>query len=330
MATSKEQLFEKIDNLLIDINSKYLELKSVDSVDPIELTLLSGSIDYLSYHIKALKYIKDESNAGEEDQISAGSFQQEVKSTIFTPKTQIEEEVADSQDTVEEIPSEDTSDVSDVEDSQQAADEEIEEDPETVEEIEEVEEESVEASAPAEQPVEEEAQPPVEEEKAEEPEISSGQRNLVVEEERQVFVPNPVKAEVQEPRLDEVPSQVEPEVAPQKEEAPSRPLSINELIHQQKLAGKNLTQQFNTSTTQSDRVLDIKSAINLNDKLLFIKDLFNGYSLAYSEAIELLNRYDNFAEADAFLQSNYALKNGWSEKPQTVEKLYAILRRRFS
>lgn len=330
MATSKEQLFEKIDNLLIDINSKYLELKSVDSVDPIELTLLSGSIDYLSHHIKALKYIKDESNAGEEDQISAGSFQQEVKSTIFTPKTQIEEEVADSQDTVEEIPSEDTSDVSDVEDSQQAADEEIEEDPETVEEIEEVEEESVEASAPAEQPVEEEAQPPVEEEKVEESEISSAQRNLVVEEERQVFVPNPVKAEVQEPRLEEVKSQVEPEAAPQKEEAPSRPLSINELIHQQKLAGKNLTQQFNTSTTQSDRVLDIKSAINLNDKLLFIKDLFNGYSLAYSEAIELLNRYDNFAEADAFLQSNYALKNGWSEKPQTVEKLYAILRRRFS
>src|SRR5690606_11832070 len=143
----------------------YLELKSVESVDPIELTLLSGSIDYLSYHIKALKYIKDESNAGEEDQISAGSFQQEVKSTIFTPKTQIEEEVADSQDTVEEIPSEDTSKLSDVEDSQQEAEEEIEEDPETVEEIEEVAEESVEASAPAKQAVEEEAQPPVEEEK---------------------------------------------------------------------------------------------------------------------------------------------------------------------
>src|SRR5690606_26904582 len=186
MATSKEQLFEKIDNLLIDINSKYLELKSVDSVDPIELTLLSGSIDYLSHHIKASKYIKDESNAGEEDQISAGSVQQAVKSTIFPAKTQIEEEVAHSQDTVEARPSGDTADVSDVEDSQQAADEEIEEDPETVEEIEEVEEESVEASAPAEQPVEEEAQPPVEEEKAEEPETPSlGQRNLVVEEERQ-------------------------------------------------------------------------------------------------------------------------------------------------
>src|SRR5690606_28948240 len=121
MATSKEQLFVKIDNLLIDINSKYLELKSVDSVDPIELTLLSVSIDYVAHHIEELKYIKEESKAGEEDQISAVSFQLEDKSTIFTPKTQIEEEVADSQDTVEEIPSEDTSDVSDVEDAQQAA-----------------------------------------------------------------------------------------------------------------------------------------------------------------------------------------------------------------
>src|SRR5690606_6231494 len=192
----------------------------------------------------------------------------------------------DSQDTVEEIPSEDTSDVSDVEDSQQAADEEIEEDPETVEEIEEVEEESVEASAPAEQPVEEEAQPSVEEEKVEESEISSGQRNLVVEEERQVFVPNPVKAEVQEPRLEEVKSQVEPEAAPQREESRSRPLTINGRTHQQQRAGNDLTQQFNTSTTQSDRVLDIKSAISLNANLLFITDLFSGYSLAYSEAIE--------------------------------------------
>ncbi|WP_140939073.1 hypothetical protein [Sphingobacterium lumbrici] len=109
---------------------------------------------------------------------------------------------------------------------------------------------------------------------------------------------------------------------------PSRPLTLNEMIQQQKQTGTNFTQQFQTSTS-SDRILDLKSAISLNDKLLFIKDLFNGYSLAYSEAVELLNRFDNFAEADAFLQSNYALKNGWSEKPQTVDKLYVILRKKF-
>ncbi|TDQ77002.1 hypothetical protein [Sphingobacterium yanglingense] len=123
--------------------------------------------------------------------------------------------------------------------------------------------------------------------------------------------------------------QVEVKVETVIEEESTRPLTINELIHQQRLAGVNMTQQFQTSNAQ-ERVMDLKSAVSLNDKLLFIKDLFNGYSLAYSEALELLNRLNNFAEADAFLQSNYALKNGWAEKPQTVDKFYILLRKKFS
>ncbi|WP_164112663.1 MULTISPECIES: hypothetical protein [Sphingobacterium] len=112
-------------------------------------------------------------------------------------------------------------------------------------------------------------------------------------------------------------------------EQPARPLTINELIQQQRQAGVNITQQFQTSTAQ-ERVTDLRTAVSLNDKLLFIKDLFNGYSLAYSEALELLNRFNNLAEADAFLQSNYALKNGWAEKPQSVDKFYVLLRKKFS
>lgn len=106
-------------------------------------------------------------------------------------------------------------------------------------------------------------------------------------------------------------------------------LSINELIQKQKMAGVNMTQQFNTSNTQ-ERAVDLKTAVSLNDKLLFIRDLFNGYSLAYSEALELLNRFTSFSEADAFLQSNYALKNGWADKQQTMEKFYALLRKKFT
>lgn len=110
------------------------------------------------------------------------------------------------------------------------------------------------------------------------------------------------------------------------EEKPSRPLSINEIMSaQRKTAGNPLF----SPRGNGERVTDLKSAISLNDKLLFIKDLFNGYSLAYSEAIELLNRYDDFASADAFLQANYAQKNNWADKQATVDKLYAILRKRF-
>lgn len=85
----------------------------------------------------------------------------------------------------------------------------------------------------------------------------------------------------------------------------------------------------NNANSSLQRVGDIKSIINLNDKLLFIKDLFNGYSLAYSEAIELLNRYESFTDAHQFLQNNYAEKNNWASKKDTVDKLYIILRRRY-
>ncbi|MFB5944862.1 hypothetical protein [Albibacterium profundi] len=120
---------------------------------------------------------------------------------------------------------------------------------------------------------------------------------------------------------------------------PERPMSLNERLFAQR---KNtlsedkpstpLAQGLNTPKTpipKQQRIRDIKSSINLNDKLLFIKDLFNGYSLAYSEAIELLNRFETMEDADHFLQSNYAAKNNWGTKQATVDKLYAILRKRY-
>jgi hypothetical protein len=77
-------------------------------------------------------------------------------------------------------------------------------------------------------------------------------------------------------------------------------------------------------------VLDLKQAINLNEKLLFIKDLFNGYNLAYSEAIDIVNKMNSFEAADSFLQNNYAAKNNWATKQGTVDQFYEILNRRFS
>jgi hypothetical protein len=64
--------------------------------------------------------------------------------------------------------------------------------------------------------------------------------------------------------------------------------------------------------------------------LLFVRDLFNGYSLAYSEAIEILNRFDNFESADNFLKQNYLSKNNWAEKQHVADKFYEILNKRFS
>jgi hypothetical protein len=76
-------------------------------------------------------------------------------------------------------------------------------------------------------------------------------------------------------------------------------------------------------------ISDLKHGITLNDKLLYVRDLFNGYNLAYSEAIEILNRFSSFDEAMRFLKTNYVAKNNWEGKPGTTEKFYALLKRRY-
>lgn len=104
-----------------------------------------------------------------------------------------------------------------------------------------------------------------------------------------------------------------------------RPLTLNERLRA--LQTPNPAMVY---PKQELPITDLKSAISLNDKLLFVKDLFNGYSLAYSEAIEIVNRFNSFEEADRFLKTNYVTKNNWDNKKATADKFYALLRRRYA
>ena len=103
-------------------------------------------------------------------------------------------------------------------------------------------------------------------------------------------------------------------------------LTLNDRI----AAQNGLDQPKSKPDNQPKTVQDLQSIINLNDKLLFVKELFNGYNLAYAEAINILNRYNNFEQAENFLKQNYMQKNNWKDKPLTSEKFMDLLRRRFA
>lgn len=136
--------------------------------------------------------------------------------------------------------------------------------------------------------------------------------DIVEEQIVQVYTPEPVTDKVEE-KL----------VAAEPEASALRP-TLNDL-----LAGKNnLAGSLNEENNKAV-ITDLKQAINLNQKLLFIKDLFNGYNLAYAEAIELLNKMPDFKTADTFLQHNYAVKNNWAAKQGTVDQFYELLNQRF-
>ena len=104
-------------------------------------------------------------------------------------------------------------------------------------------------------------------------------------------------------------------------EDPTYKATLNDLLAK--------SRSTNVNTTNTAKISDLKQAINLNDKLLYIKDLFNGYNLAYAEAIDLANKLPDFESVDNFFQKNYAVKNNWTAKQATVDKFYELLNQRF-
>jgi len=131
----------------------------------------------------------------------------------------------------------------------------------------------------------------------------------------------PIIEEIKAPAPVTVPTKVVIETTRVEVETEQK-LTLNDI-----LAGNNTGSRVNE--TSGAAVTDLKAAINLNDKLLYIKDLFNGYNLAYAEAIDIANKMPNFDAADNFFQKNYAVKNNWADKQATVDKFYLLLNRRF-
>ena len=325
MAT-KQQVSAKIATLLEDINDQFQQLTDRPAAaDDLKRDLFEATVSYFSAHVTIYnKLLKSEHVTLPESadpEVTEASDDTAESNTFFTPAIDAVKEDEKHTEQVQEVSTVPTEEVADehsdaVEAEERLTDgdgvEEVESETEGVERI----SESTESTAYHEEDIvrheEEEADEPGD---ADDTELSSetsfgGETKETVED-------DPADVVVNEVTIEDKKVAVEPEGP-----SATRPLSLNERISAQKKAGS-------TQFGGTERVTDIKSAISLNDKLLFIKDLFNGYSLAYSEAIELLNRYDDFAAADAFLQENYAKKNNWADKPAAVDKLYAVLRKRF-
>lgn len=157
--------------------------------------------------------------------------------------------------------------------------------------------------------------------------------SVVVEE--KTFVPEPKEPEVKIPepvvvKAPELPVAKEPLKHEPAKPEPIKPEPVkDEVLTINQRMSAQLNKGGVTDQPAGQPVSDLKHAISLNDKLLYIKDLFNGYNLAYSEAIEILNRLGSFEDAERFLSKNYVTKNNWENKPDTVAKFYSVLKRRY-
>jgi hypothetical protein len=91
---------------------------------------------------------------------------------------------------------------------------------------------------------------------------------------------------------------------------------------------ENMTQSKSvydlSSRLQTKPISNIQNAVGLNDKFLFINELFNGDADKYNETIETLNNATHFNEAYNFLVENFE----WDMDNELVQKILDLIRRK--
>lgn len=77
-------------------------------------------------------------------------------------------------------------------------------------------------------------------------------------------------------------------------------------------------------------IKDLKKAIGINDRHIFINELFRGDEVMYERSLKTINGFRIFAEAEYWIERELKVKLGWEEHKDTTRHFYQLIKRRFS
>lgn len=99
---------------------------------------------------------------------------------------------------------------------------------------------------------------------------------------------------------------------------------------------KSLNDVLKEERTEISQVLenapvqDLRKAIGINDRFVFINELFFGNENLYDQSIKTLNRIDNLEEAESWIAQELKLKLNWDNETTAVQQFYKLVRRKYS
>ena len=77
-------------------------------------------------------------------------------------------------------------------------------------------------------------------------------------------------------------------------------------------------------------VRDLRRAIGINDRFVFISELFRGDEVMYERSIKTINGFRIFPEAEYWNERELKVKLGWDETKDCTRHFYQMVKRRFS
>lgn len=117
-------------------------------------------------------------------------------------------------------------------------------------------------------------------------------------------------------------------------------VEIPTLSHQMKNKQGGLPESLNDRLKQGKTELvevlketpikDLRKAIGINDRFLFINDLFRGDEVMYERSIKTINSFNIYPEAEYWITRELKTKLGWDTELPVVLQFDQLVKRRFS
>jgi hypothetical protein len=108
---------------------------------------------------------------------------------------------------------------------------------------------------------------------------------------------------------------------------------LNDIIGQQ---GTSLNDRLKTGkaelaeTLTDSPIRDLKKGIGINDRYVFVNELFRGDEAMYERSIKTINGFRILAEAEYWMERELKVKLGWDDGKSTTQHFYQLVKRRFS
>ncbi len=107
---------------------------------------------------------------------------------------------------------------------------------------------------------------------------------------------------------------------------------VNEAVEQQQSLNdrlkKNRTEVMHA--IKDTPIKDLRKGIGINDRFVFINELFRGDEAMYERSIKTINSFNIYQEAEYWMNRELKIKLGWDDTREIVDHFYNLVRRRFS
>lgn len=77
-------------------------------------------------------------------------------------------------------------------------------------------------------------------------------------------------------------------------------------------------------------IKDLRKAIGINDRFVFVKELFRNDEAGYERSLKTINGFSVYSEAEYWMARELRLKLAWPDNNETVQHFYQLVKRRFA